>query len=103
MRRKDIGGIVNDLIELRCWWNPARMFWIEERIVFDLLTGVSNGLPTSTLHKLMRAKRDWFLRRVRSLDGDLEDFERAEIVVYGMKEVVSLVYGGELFEKEFCA
>lgn len=101
MRKKDVNGILHDLLELDCWWNPSRIFFIDKRVEINLLTGNCSDSSGSTLAKLLQSKREWFVDRVLSLGGCLEDFEKAVIIVYGTRERIEFIYKGEEFCRDF--
>lgn len=99
MRKSEVLGIVNDLIELRRWKNPLDMVWSDNKIIFNLITGEGN-IEEDSIIELCREKREWFLARVKKLKGSLSDFEKASISIYGAKEKVDMVYKGKRFEVE---
>lgn len=103
MRKKDINGIINDLMELISWRNPVHdnmaFSFIGNKLTLNLLTGKIEYPEEDSLTKLYREKRDWFVKRVHNLGGKLSDFEEATIIVFGAKEKVKIRYKGEVFEK----
>ena len=98
MRKNEIKGIINDLLDLRSWRNPVSRVWVKEKVVFNLLSGEGNVLEEDSIVELLRERRNWFLERVKSLSGDIKDFGEATFEIYGAKEKVKIVYKGESFE-----
>ena len=102
MKANEVKGIVHDLIYLRDWQNPMERFFIENRFKINLITGdYDYEGEEDSITELYKEKRDWFIDRVKDLNGDLKDFEKAEISVYGKKESVEIIYKGKKFEKDF--
>ena len=102
MRKSDINGILNDLVDLNNWVNPIAKIKIPFRFEIDLLTGKTNQNQNEidSLTYFYNAKRKWFLDRIEKLGGVLEDFQEAKIIAFENKEKIILVYKNERYEKE---
>ncbi len=100
MRKNQVKGIINDLLNLEDWKNPLQIFFIENKFKINLLNGEIEYLEEDSVSELYKEKINWFIERIKNLKGDLKDFEKAEIVVFGKKEKIEIVYKGEKFEGE---
>lgn len=98
MRVNQVSGIINDLIHLGEDFHPMTWIWIKEKRDFNLLEKRSFG--KDSLAEFYEAKRKWFLERVRKLKGNLGDFQKANIHIFGKKEKIELVYKNKIFLKE---
>lgn len=76
------------------------MVSIPNKIELDLITGEGNWDEEDSLTELLEEKRGWFLDRIKSLKGDIKDFQKAKIIVFVAKEKVKIKYKGKEFEKE---
>ena len=101
MRRKEVNGVAHDLIHLESWKNPLGIFCIKNKFKIDLITGKTNQVEEDSLSELCKNKSKWFLERIKKLNGNLNDFQKAEITVFMSKERVEIIYRNKLFEREF--
>lgn len=103
MRKKDIQGIVNDLINLEAWKNPLYWAFVRERRTFDLLSKkIAPEEKGDSISELMEDKRAWFQERIKNLKGNLNDFKKATITVSGFIEKIEIIYNKETFFQEAC-
>ncbi len=100
MRKKDINGIVNDLLDLRSWENPLNFLYVNPIIEFNLLSGSCSQDEDDSFTELLEEKRKWFLDRVASLNGSVGDFQEAKIIIKARQEIVELTYRGDVFMKK---
>lgn len=100
MRKNDIKGIVHDLLHIFDWRNPLERFTIKNKFVIDLVSGEIDYVEEDDLNRIYNEKREWFIERVENLGGNLEDFDKAIISVFGNKEKVEIVYKGKEFKDE---
>lgn len=101
MKINEINGIIHDLLELESWKNPLGMIWIKNKFEIDLITGKTNQIDKDSLTEIYLNKRKWFIQRVKKLNGNLKDFQKAKISVFGAKEKIEIIYKEKVFEKEF--
>jgi hypothetical protein len=101
MRKKEIRGIMHDLLAYYEWRNPLSKFSVDVDFEVDLLSGEISREGGDDIYRFFKAKVEWFLNRVSELKGNLEDFESAKIFVTSDGEKVVILYKGEKFEKEF--
>jgi hypothetical protein len=95
MKKKEIKGIIHDLLELRGWKNPLENIFVDRKIEVNLLTGEIFGLEQDSLWKLYKEKSEWFKNRVGSA---IKDFEEAKILAYGAEEKIKIVFREKTFE-----
>ncbi len=98
MRANQVKGIVNDLVHVSEDFNPMNWVWLKEKRNFDLLGKRSFG--KDSLAKLYEMKRNWFLERIKKLKGNLNDFQKAKIHIFGKKEKIEVVYKNQIFSNE---
>ena len=98
MRANQVKGIVNDLVHVSEDFNPMNWVWLKEKRNFDLLGKRSFG--KDSLAKLYEMKRNWFLERIKKLKGNLSDFQKAKIYIFGKKEKIEVVYKNQIFSNE---
>lgn len=99
MRIKEINNLVDSLLSLRNWKNPLWEFSIKKKLKFDLLTGKSNYTRLDSVLELCKEKRSWFLKRISFLNGDLADFQKAEISVEKTFESIIIIYKNKRFNQ----
>lgn len=101
MKASEIKGIIHDILFLNDWKNPLQRFFIKNKFEIDLISGKIDyfGVEDS-LTELYTEIHKWFLKRVKDLKGDLNDFDKAVICVFGKKEKIEIEYKGKKFEKE---
>jgi hypothetical protein len=97
--RKKIKSILHDLKEVYDYKNPLSIMNFSGSFKIDLISGqvIYQGEDDS-LKEVYEIKRSWFVSRIKELKGNLEDFEKAEILIESMKEKIVLIYKGERFE-----
>jgi len=100
MRKKDINGILYDILDLRNWETPLNYFSIPYKVEINLLTGKLNVVEEDNVTNLLKEKRKWFKERVRKLKGRLSDFEKAKIIIFGAKEKIEINFKDTEFKKE---
>jgi len=100
MKITDINGLMHDLIGLHDWQNPLDRIWIKEKFEIDLINAKHNYPEEDSVVEFFEKKSKWFMDRIKKLKGDLTDFKKAVIKVYGAKEKVEIIYKGKRFEKE---
>jgi hypothetical protein len=98
MRKKDINGIINDLLELGNWRHPMEIVWVPKKFETNLITGKTNA--SGSLKEFYEEKSEWFKKRIKNLGGNLKDFTEAKIIIFGAKEKIKLIYKDEEFVKE---
>lgn len=101
MRKKEVKSIVNDLLNLGSWYNPlGNPFFLirNKKIRVDLIKGSVLGCGgRDSLWEFYREKINWFKRRVKKLNGNLNDFQKAKIYIDNLIERIEIKYKGELF------
>lgn len=75
MRKKDVNGIVHDLLHYLVWRNPLKNILLHEKI-------------------------DWFWYRIKYLKEDINEFKEAKIIISGAKEKVKIIYKDSEFTGE---
>lgn len=100
MRKNQIKGVVHDLLHLLEDFHLLNYIWLKNKFELNLLTGKINYPGDDSISDFFKKKREWFIHRIKSLNGNLSDFETAKIICFGAKEKVEIVYKGEKFEDE---
>jgi hypothetical protein len=100
MRKNQVNGILNDLIKLNSWNSPANSMWIPKKYEINLITGKVKPIIGNDISEYLDYKSKWFKERIRELDGDLKDFQKAAITLFGAREKAVLIYKGEEFKKD---
>jgi len=100
MKTNQIKSIVHDLIEFNDWKNPIGRVKLSRKYKINLLTGKLNLKETDSITELLEEKRKWFKKRIEDLKGDLNNFQKAEIIIKNKQEKVSIIYKQKLFEKQ---
>ncbi|MFW6283024.1 MAG: hypothetical protein ACOC1P_03155 [Minisyncoccales bacterium] len=100
MRKKDINGIINDLLCLNDYKNPLELFFIDKKVEVDLINGEISGIERDSLWEFHKEKIKWFKKRVNELNGNLEDFQEAKIFVHGAIEKIVIIFKGKKFTKQ---
>jgi len=100
MRINQIPGIINDLLDLESWHHPLDNIFPTKKYEINLLTGKQNILEEDSITKLLDSKRKWFVKRIQNLNGKFEDFAKAKIKIFGVKEKVEIIYKDKKFNKE---
>jgi hypothetical protein len=98
MRTNQIQGIINDLIHLGEDFNPLIWVWIKEKFDFNLIGKKNFG--KDSLAEFYEMKKNWFINRVKKLKGNIDDFQKAKIHVFGKKEKIEIVYKNKEFSNE---
>ena len=102
MRKKDIPGILNDLLNYLDYQSPITHYFVESPIKVNLLTGeLSREEEDRDSYNFYKNKIKWFQERIEKLKGNLSDFEFAELTDFGHSEEIKIIYKGKLFEKKF--
>lgn len=99
MRKNQVKGLINDLLDLSNWKNPLEFVSVPKKIKVNLLKKQVLGTDDDDLHDFYHEKIDWFQERVRKLDG-FKDFQKAIINVIGFKEKVEIIFKQESFQGE---
>lgn len=100
MRANEVEGIIHDLLNLNDWKNPLNHIWLNNKFEINLLKGKITYSGEDDLSDFYKDKMKWFAEKVKKLKGNLKDFGRVNIVVYGTKEKIEIIYKGKKFEKE---
>jgi len=100
MKSKEVKGIVHDLIHLGEDFNPMNYIWIKKRFEVDLIKGKKSQIEEDSLTEFYDKKIKWFKERVKNLRGDLKDFQKARIIVFGAKEKIEIFYKDKDFSEE---
>ena len=100
MRNNQINGIVNDLIHLGEDFNPMNYIWIKKKFEINLLNGKKSQNEKDSLTEFYDEKTKWFKDRIKKLGGNLKDFKKAEIIVFGAKERIEIIYKDKEFSNE---
>ncbi|MBT7705908.1 hypothetical protein HN747_00525 [archaeon] len=95
MKKNEIKGIIHDLLDLRVWKHPLVNIFLNQKAKVNLLTGEVFGLDKDSLWELYKEKAAWFKERVGEA---ITDFENAEILIGGAREIVKIKFRGEDFE-----
>ncbi len=100
MKINQIQGIVNSLLGLSAWRNPLALIKARKKLKINLLSGKMKYGGEDDLSALYKEKREWFLKRIKDLNGNLEDFNEAKISISGNKEKIRIKYKGKVFKTE---
>lgn len=100
MKNKDIKGVIHDLSDFCDWKNPLNNLWIKKIYKIDLIKGKINLTGEDSIISFLKNKRKWFKERIKKLNGNLKDFEKAIITIKGAKEKIEIAYKGNKFKKE---
>lgn len=105
MRSKENKALVHDLLHLRDYWNPLLNgyfpIFIDKKITLNLLTGkVIPSRDDDSIEKFLKEKTKWFKEFVKKRDGNLKDFDKAVIELFGKKEKVIIIYKGKEYSIE---
>ena len=100
MRKKDINGIMNDLLFLSDWKNPIQLFFIDNKVEVDLINEKISDFENTSLWELYQEKIKWFKERIKKLNGNLEDFQEAKIFTHGSIEKIKIIFKGKEFSKQ---
>ncbi len=100
MRSNEVKGIANDLIHLGEDFNPMNYLWIKKKFEVDLIGGTKSQVERDSLTEFYDEKIKWFKERIKKLKGDLKDFQKAEIIVFGAKEKIEIIYKNKEFSGE---
>jgi hypothetical protein len=100
MRSNQVNGIVNDLIHLGEDFNPMAYVWIKKKFEVDLITGEKSQVEKDSLTEFYNEKVKWFKGRIKKLNGNLKDFQKAKIIVLGAKEKIEITYKNKDFSGE---
>jgi len=76
MKKKEIKGLIHDLLDLRIWRHPLELIFLNRKVEVNLLTGEVLGLDEDSLWELYKEKEAWFKERVGE---DISHFEEAKI------------------------
>ena len=90
-------NILDSLINLNIWKHPMETVDYPSEAKINLLTGKITCEGKDSVTEFLEEKYEWFIDRIKDLNGDLNDFKKAEIKISGKKETVKLIYK----EKEF--
>lgn len=99
MRKKDVRGMVNDLLHLNEDFNPLDNITLKDKLEANLVTGEIFYVDEDDVYKFYKQKVFWFKDRVEILNGNLGDFKKARILVHLNKETVKINYKGEEFSE----
>ncbi|PIN89571.1 hypothetical protein COU60_03095 [Candidatus Pacearchaeota archaeon CG10_big_fil_rev_8_21_14_0_10_34_76] len=97
MRKKDVKGIIHDLLRYLEWRNPLHNLKFPGKIKVNLLSKEVIGIGEDSLWKMYHEKIEWFHWRLNQLNANLEDFTKARITISGTTEKVEIIYKGENF------
>lgn len=100
MKIGHVKSLMHDLREVINYKNPLTWISVKKKIEFNLINGEFSGDPNDSFKELYEYKREWFLDRLKKLNGKLENFEEAKFIVFGAKEKLIIKYKGKIFEEE---
>jgi hypothetical protein len=100
MKSNEVRGIVNDLLHLGEDFNPMYYIWVKRKFELDLITEKKSQAEIDSLTKFYDEKIKWFKERIKKLNGDLKDFQKAKIIVFGAKEKIEIIYKDKEFSGE---
>lgn len=100
MRKKDINGLINDILGYLGWRNPLSRIFLPRKVEVDLLSKEVLGVDKDDIFKFYHEKINWFHNRIKYLKGELKDFKKAKIEVYGAKEKIKIIYKGSQYSDE---
>lgn len=104
MKANQIKGIVNDLLDINSYRHPLKIIFLDKKFEINLIDGkmtyVEDYSGKDSLAEFYNEKREFFLRRIKDLKGNIKDFEEAKIIVFGKKEKAVIKYKGKLSDKE---
>ena len=92
MRIKEVNGLINDLGDLQSYYNPMGYIWLKKKRERNLLTGKITPSDKDSVYDFYFLKIKWFKGRVKKLEGNLEDFKKAKIIIFGAKERIEIIY-----------
>ncbi|MEI7718834.1 MAG: hypothetical protein WCI72_03115 [archaeon] len=102
MRKNQIKGMINDLLELSSWEHPLTHFSEIDEVKVDLLSGEVFYPDEDNVWKFYKGKAEWFRKRIKELKSESE-FQKAILIVNNHKERVEITFKNENFsgEKQF--
>ena len=100
MKKKEMQGIVNDLVELRSWRNPLKRISVKGKATLNLLTrNVSGPIhEKDSLGKLLKEKLEWFKERMIKEGIDTSFISEAKIIINRCTENAKIIYKGKEFK-----
>jgi hypothetical protein len=99
MKKNQIKSILHDILEFMNYRSPLPMIHFKGKLKFDLISGKTDYNEDDSLTDILKEKRRWFLERVDNFGGELKDFNMAEIIIEGNKEIVKIIYKKEEYSK----
>lgn len=98
MRISELKGILKNLLELNNYKNPLHDF-VEKRVEANLLTGSVNS-ESQKIKNFIKEKGYWFKEQIIKAGGNLEDFQKARLILNIKKEYIKVVYHGREYSYE---
>lgn len=92
MRKKEIKGLVHDLLHYLEWRNPLKDIFLKKKIEVDLISKEVIGSSEDDLFDFYHEKIDWFHDKIKATKTDMSDFKEAKIIVFGSKEEVKIIF-----------
>lgn len=99
MKKTHVKSIINSLLTLNEWKRPSEInSCLKHReIMVDLLKGEVLGSRKESIWKFYHEKVDWFKAIIKKLNGNLKDFQKANIYVNNITERIEIKYKNEVF------
>ena len=95
-----MNGIIYDLGDLQSYNNPLGYIWLKKKREINLLTGKIAPSDKDSVYEFYIQKAKWFKERIKKLNGNLKDFQKAKIIVFGAKEKIEISYKNKEFSGE---
>ena len=99
MKKREIKGLMHDLLRYLDWRNPASRVFIGKKLEVDLLTK-EVFCDEDDVFRFYHEKIDWFHLRLKQLNANLDYFSKAQIIVDSVKEKIDIVYKDEGYSDE---
>jgi hypothetical protein len=100
MRKNQISGVIHDILGYLEYRSPISRIFLGIKIEVNLLNKEIFGVDEDDIFKCYHEKIDWFHNRIKNLKGNLKDFKKAKLYVYGAKEKVEITYKDSDFSNE---
>ncbi len=98
MKKAEMQGIVNDLLDYRGYENPLRHA-TTKKIILNLLNREIRGdAERSSIWDFLKEKYRWFQDRIKNIKTDKDSIEEAKIIFHGNTEKIKVIYKGTTFE-----